>query len=354
MTNFDRRINRLPPDLWGTVAKIDEIKGRWTQGAALHPYQLAQLQKTVLVTSTGASTRIEGATLNDAEVEKLICGVKPKKTGSRDEQEVRGYFELLQHVFDVHGAIPFSESAILSLHQEMLKYAESARAHRGRYKTVENTITAVGQTGKAAVIMKTTPPYLVRKAMESLLDWTKERLAAGDIHPLPVIANFVVEFLKIHPFQDGNGRLSRLLTNLLLLKAGYAFVPYVSHEKIVERRRQDYYLALRRSQATIGTAEENLTPWLEFFLAVILEQAEKAVALMEKTGVEEMLSAKQLDVYNAVVTGEGVSAGEIAAKTGIARPTVNQGLDKLVRLKKISKVGLGRGTRYWPGRTANL
>jgi len=350
MTNFDQRIGRLPPGVWGTIAKIDEIKGRWTQGEALHPYQLAQLQKSVLITSTGASTRIEGATLSDAEVEKLIRGVQPKKAEGRDEQEVRGYFELLRHVFDVHGSIPFSESTILSLHQEMLKYADGAQAHRGRYKTVENTITAVGGTGAAAVVMKTTPPYLVRKEMESLLLWTRERLAAGDVHPLAVIANFVVEFLKIHPFEDGNGRLSRLLTNLLLLQAGYAFAPYVSHEKIIERRRQDYYLALRRSQATVGTAHEDILPWTEFFLSVVLEQAEKAVVLMEKTGIEEMLSAKQLEVYNAVLTGKGVSAGEIAAATGVARPTVNQALEKLLRLKKISKVGIGRGTKYWPTR----
>jgi Fic family protein len=350
MTNFDQRINLLPPGIWGTVAKTDEIKGRWTQGAALHPYQLAQLQKTVLVTSTGASTRIEGATLTDAEVEKLIRNVQPKRSDGRDEQGVRGYFELLRHVFDAHGSIPFSESTILSLHQEMLKYVTGTEAHRGRYKTTANVITAVSSTGEAAVIMKTTPPYLVAKQMETLLLWTRERLAAKDIHPLAVIANFVVEFLKIHPFEDGNGRLSRILTNLLLLQSGYAFVPYVSHEKIIERRRQDYYLALRRSQATIGTTHEDIAPWTEFFLSVILEQAEKAVMLMENTGIEDVLSAKQLEVYNAVLKGNGVSAGEIATSTGVARPTVNQALEKLLGLKKISRAGIGRGTKYWPTR----
>jgi Fic family protein len=343
-------MDNLPPSLWGVIAKIDELKGRWIQGESLHPYQLAQLKKYVLVTSTGASTRIEGATLSDAEVERLIRGVRSKKTAERDEQEVRGYFELLERIFESPAAVPFTESSILTLHQKMLRYVDSAEPHRGKYKTAENVITAIGSTGGAAVVMKTTPPYLVRKEMESLLDWTRERLAAGDIHPLAVIANFVVEFLKIHPFQDGNGRLSRILTNLLLLRSGYAFAPCVSHEKIIERRRPDYYLALRRSQATIGTGKEDIVPWAEFFLSVILEQAEKAAALMEKTGIEEVLSTKQLEVYNAVLGGKGVSAGEIAASTGVARPTVNQALSKLIRFKKISKIGIGRGTKYWPTR----
>src|SRR3989344_9433758 len=192
MADFNKRINDLPPSVWGTIAKIDEIKGRWTQGESLHPDQLAQLRKSVLITSTGASTRIGGPTLSDAEVEKLIRGVKPRKAAERDEQEVRGYFDLLERIFESHAAVPFTESSILALHQELLKYVAGAEPHRGKYKTTENVITAVGSTGEASVVMKTTPPYLVRKEMESLLDWTRERLAAGGVHPLAVLANSVV------------------------------------------------------------------------------------------------------------------------------------------------------------------
>jgi Fic family protein len=350
MSDFNKRISRLPASLWGEVAAIDELKGRWIGGQAIHPYQLAQLKKSVLVTSTGASTRIEGATLGDAEIERLIRRAAPGKGEGRDEQDVRGYFELLSRVFENFDSIPFSESTILTLHGEMLKRVEKDAAHRGKYKTTENYVTAFEDGKEVAVILKTTPPFLVRKEIESLVDWTKERLENKDVHPLAIVGNFVAEFLKIHPFQDGNGRLSRVLTNLLLLKTGYAFVPYVSHERIIERRRDDYYIALRRSQTTFGTDEENLAPWLEFFLAVVREQAEKAVGLMEKTRVEEVLTGKQLEVLNTVLRGKGVSAGEIARKTGIARPTVNQALEKLLGLKKIKKVGMGRGTAYWPAK----
>jgi Fic family protein len=350
MSDFNKRISQLPASLWNEIAAIDELKGRWIGGQAIHPYQLAQLKKSVLVTSTGASTRIEGAALGDAEIERLIRRAAPGKDESRDEQDVRGYFALLSRVFENFEAIPLSESIILAFHGEMLKHVNKDAAHRGKYKTTENYITAVEGGKEVAVILKTTPPYLVRKEMETLINWTKERMDFKDVHPLAVIGNFISEFLKIHPFQDGNGRLSRILTNLLLLKAGYAFVPYASHERIVERKKDDYYVALRRSQKTFGGDTENLAPWLEFFLAVVREQAEKAVGLMEKTRIEEVLTGKQLEVLNAVLGGKGISAGEIARKTGIARPTVNQALEKLLGLKKIKKVGMGRGTAYWPAK----
>lgn len=350
MADFDKRISDLPAKLWAEIAAIDELKGRWSAGQTIHPVQLAQLKKSVLVTSTGASTRIEGATLGDAEIERLIRRAAPGRDEGCDEQEVRGYFELLSRVFESFDSIPLSESTILALHSEILKHVDKDAAHRGKYKTTDNVITAVQDGKEVAVILKTTPPFLVRKEMETLVDWTKERLEFDDVHPLAVIGNFIGEFLKIHPFQDGNGRLSRALTNLLLLKSGYAFVPYVSHERIIERRKDDYYIALRRSQTTFGGAAENLAPWLEFFLVVVREQAEKAVGLTEQTRVEEVLTGKQLAVLNAVLDGKGVSAGAITKVTGIARPTVNQALEKLLTLKKIKRVGMGRGTAYWPGK----
>lgn len=350
MNDFNKRLSRLPTIIWSEIAAIDELKGMWLGGQSIHPYQLTQLKKSVLVTSTGASTRIEGSELGDAEIERLMRSSSPSRNEDRDGQEARGYFELLARVFESHDAIPFSESTVLALHGEMLKYVEKDAVHRGKYKTTDNVITATRDGKNVAVILKTTPPFLVRKEMESLIDWTKERLAFRDAHPLAVIGNFVAEFLKIHPFQDGNGRLSRILTNLLLLKSGYSFVPYVSHERIIERRKDDYYITLRRSQTTFGGDKEDLVPWLKFFLGVAREQAEKAVALMEQTRIEEVLTGKQLAVLNAVLTGKGVSAGAIVKTTGIARPTVNQALGKLLTLKKIKKVGMGRGTAYWPGK----
>jgi Fic family protein len=160
------------------------------------------------------------------------------------------------------------------------------------------------------------------------------------------VANFLVEFLNIHPFQDGNGRLSRVLTNLLLLKQGYLYMPYISHEKLVEDNKPDYYVALRRTQKTIGTKHEDITPWLNFFLTIFLRQSQMAIELLSKEKVEKLLTKKQLIVWEYLNKVEDASPGEIAQETKIAQPTVRQTLDKLLRLKKIERIGLGRSTKY--------
>ena len=150
----------------------------------------------------------------------------------------------------------------------------------------------------------------------------------------------------IHPFQDGNGRLSRILTNLLLLQHGYAYIPYVSHEKIVEDNKPDYYLALRNAQKTFKTQKEDITPWLDFFFTILLEQARRAVALLSKEAIEKLFSPKQLLVLEYFQKADEVTPIEISKRLKIARPTVNQILSRLIQFKKIERIGLGRSTRY--------
>ena len=161
-----------------------------------------------------------------------------------------------------------------------------------------------------------------------------------------IIGNFLVEFLAIHPFTDGNGRLSRILTNLLLLKAGYAYVPYVSHEKLIEDNKPDYYLALRKSQNTFTAKNSSTIPWLSFFLRIILKQSEAAVGLLSQETIEHMLSKKQLAVWNYLQTVLEATPIEITQHTHIARRTINQALDKLLRLQKIERIGSGSSIRY--------
>lgn len=344
---LNARIEKIPAEIWTKIAKIDELKGQWTGGIHLSPQVLGRLKQSVLITSTGASTRIEGARLSDEEVEKLMRGVSIQKFADRDKQEVRGYYELLQNVFDAWKRIRFSESTVKHLHKELLKYVEKDKQHRGEYKKTENKVHMVDQAGKSvAVLFDTTPAYLTPKEMQELVEWTRDTLEKGEIHPLLVIANFLVEFLLIHPFQDGNGRLSRILTNLLLLQRGYLYMPYVSHEKLVEDHKADYYLALRRSQKTLKTEKEDIAPWLEFFLSVILEQSKRAVVLLSKEAIEKLFSPKQLLVLEYFQKAEEVTPGELSAKLKIARPTVNQILTRLLQFKKIERFGLGRSTRY--------
>ena len=197
-----------------------------------------------------------------------------------------------------------------------------------------------------AVLFDTTPPYLTPKQMQELVEWTQEAFKEKKCHPLLIIGNFLVEFLNIHPFQDGNGRLSRILTNLLLLKEGYLYMPYISHEKLVEDNKPDYYVALRRSQKTIGTKQESIMPWLDFFFTIFLKQSQMAVELLSKEKIEKLLTEKQLAVWQYLESTNEATPGEIAKKTKVAQPTVRQALDKLLRLKKIERIGLGRSTKY--------
>lgn len=344
---FDQRIASIPSEIWSKIAQIDELKGQWVAGARLSPQVLGRLKRSVLITSTGASTRIEGSKLSDEDVEKLMRGIDIQKFTDRDKQEVKGYYELLENIFDSWKNLRFNESAIKHFHKELLKYVKKDEPHRGEYKKIENKVEMIDAAGKSVgTLFDTTPAYLTSKETQELVDWTQEALMEKKYHPLLVAGNFLVEFLQIHPFQDGNGRLSRVLTNLILLKEGYLYMPYVSHEKLVEDNKPEYYLALRQSQKTFKTDKGTIVPWLDFFLTIFLKQSRMAVELLSKKNIEKLLSKKQLSVWQYLQEADEATPGEIAKRAKVARPTVSQALDKLLRLKKVERIGLGRGTRY--------
>lgn len=346
-TKFNHRLKHIPAEIISKLGQIDELKGRWITGAQLSPQVLGRLKRSVLITSTGASTRIEGAELSDEDVEKLMRGIDIQKFTNRDKQEVKGYYELLENVFNSWKKLSFNESAIKHFHKELLKYVEKDETHRGGYKKKENKVHMVDEAGKSlAVLFDTTDPHLTPKEMQELIEWTREALEEKKYHPLLVIGNFLVEFLAIHPFEDGNGRLSRVLTNLLLLKEGYLYMPYVSHEKLVEDNKPEYYIALRKTQKTLDAKKDDIMPWLEFFFTVLIKQGDMAVELLSKEKVEKLLTKKQMAVWEYLQEVGSARPGEIAENTNVAQPTVRQALDKLLRLKKIERIGLGRSTRY--------
>ncbi len=343
---LDIRLEILPLEVYSKLRQIDELKGQWIAGAKLSPQVLGRLKRSTLITSTGASTRIEGAKLSDEDIEKMMHGIGIQKFTDRDKQEIKGYYELLENMFDSWKTVSFSESSIKHLHRELLKYVKKDELHRGEYKKQENKVYMVNEVGESvAVLFDTTPAWLTPKETREAVEWTQQALMEKKYHPLIVMGNFLVEFLNIHPFQDGNGRLSRVLTNLLLLKEGYVYVPYVSHEKLVEDNKPDYYIALRRSQKTFKTEKEDVLPWLDFFFTILLRQIQMAVNLLSKENIEKLLSPKQLAVWKYLEQHEA-APGEIAKVTGVARRTVNQAVDKLIQLKKVERIGLGRTTRY--------
>lgn len=350
---FDYRIKTHDPHIGALLAVIDDVKGQFKVGLRMTPQAITSLRRSVLVTSAGSSTRIEGAKLTDKEVEKIMQGLAVSKFADRDSQEVQGYLETLKNVFDNYQTLPLRESIILSLHKELLKYSSKDERQRGHYKHKENTVGILDEKGNVAKIMfETTPAYLTPKEMLELTEWAAEALEQNRFHPLLVIANFIIEFLKIHPFEDGNGRLSRILTNLLLLRSGYSFVQYVSHEQIVERRKDEYYFALRSSQTTFKSqvkpegSHETIAPWLNFFFNVLEEQARKSLTYLEEERVEDTLSPKQYEVWKYISSRGDASLGEIIEATGIVRGTVRQALLRLVELRKLKQIGRGRATRY--------
>ncbi len=347
ITKFDTRLNQISSEIWSKIAKIEELNGRWIQGTNLSPQYLNRLKRSVLITSTGASTRIEGSTLSDSEVEQVMKGLIIQKFSDRDSEEVRGYFELLENIFSSWEDLSLTEGTVKHFHKELLKYSTKDTLHRGNYKSKENQVRLVDARGRdMGVLFDTTQSYLTPKEMNELVEWTRTAITKQRFHPLLIIGNFIVEFLNIHPFEDGNGRLSRILTNLLLLKSNYLYIPYVSHEKLIEERKADYYLALRNSQKTFKTNAENLTPWLNFFLDVTLSQSQTAIHLITEENIEALLSPKQLTVWNYLQNVDEVTPRDIAKDLNIPRITISQILNKLLKLKKIARLGTGPATRY--------
>lgn len=343
---FNRRI-KLNQEILQKIAQIDEFKGLWKGSLRLSPQTLGRLKRSVLITSSGASTRIEGSKMSDDEVARLLQGLKSTPPKGRDAQEVAGYADLLGRIFDNWKTLKITEGQILHFHQILLNFSEKDKSHKGKYKTIDNQVVMRKEDGTEVVIFEPTKPYLTKKEMDDVLHWLNGERENKETHPIILIANFIFEFLAIHPFRDGNGRLSRVLTTLLLLKFGYAYVPYISLDEIIEKRKIDYYLALRKTQSKHKTKKEDITPWLNFLLDALLEQVKGARAIMEEDQPEKLLSEKQMEIYQLFQTGTlSVSEINLLLKGSIPMATLKQALSRLVILKLLERVGMGRGSRY--------
>ncbi len=344
---FHSRI-KLTQEILGKIGKIDEFKGLWQGSLRLSPQILGRLKQWVIITSTGASTRIEGSLMTDEEIARFLRGLKTKAPKSRDEQEVAGYADLLGRIFDNWRTLKLSENWILQFHSILLNFSEKDQRHKGSYKSAPNTVVMTNAQGEQVVLFDPTAPYLVKPEMEAILAWTTQHLETGDIHPLLVITNFIFEFLAIHPFKDGNGRMSRALTNLILLKAGYGYIPYVSLDEIIEETKADYYLALRATQKNHKTDHQDIAAWLEYFLSALLEQAARARKIMEEDQPEKLLSEKQLGVYRLFDDNGTFSVADVGAllKGSIPKSTIKQALSRLVALKLLERIGQARSSRY--------
>lgn len=330
------------------IGCIDSFKGKWLAIETEESRYLRQLRKIATIQSIGSSTRIEGATLTNEEVETLLANIKINKLETRDEQEVLGYYDVLEIILENYRGIDLKESNIFNLHNLLLKYSEKDQTHKGSYKQLSNKVVATYPGGEQKVIFNTTEPYLVKKEMDDLLTWTNTHLQSKEIHPLIVIGAFVYEYLSIHPFQDGNGRLSRLLTTLLLVKNDYPFIQYVSFEKQIEKEKQRYYQVLMDAQKNRYSENEVIDKWMVFFLEsleVLSKKLEEKYAIYKDKG--PYLNERQRVVLDFIRKNEPVKTKDVAEfMPQESIHTIKKDMLYLHREGVIEKVGEGKATIY--------
>jgi Fic family protein len=335
-------------DILALITRIDEFKGAWKALGTLAPERLISLRRVATIESIGSSTRIEGSKLSNKEIESLLDRLEVKQFSTRDEQEVASYAEVMELIFSAWSHIPVTENHIKQIHRDLLIHSTKDEYHRGCYKTQENHIGAFNEEGQQiAIVFETASSFNTPRLMTELVDWYNHTRKEKLLHPLLAIALFTVVFLEIHPFQDGNGRISRVLTTLLLLQAGYSYVPYSSLESIIEESKQGYYLALRQTQSTIRTEAPNWQPWVLFFLRSLSSQVER---LEKKVIHEKLMLAKLPELSQSILDiakeHGRVSISDIVAITNANRNTVKVHLKKLVALNLLAQYGTGRSVWY--------
>ena len=338
----------ITPEILNLIAGIDEFKGTWRAFSTLAPDRLSSLRRVATIESIGSSTRIEGSRLTDREVERLLSNLQIRDFASRDEQEVAGYADLMELMFGSWQDIALTENHIRQFHRDLLIHCEKDAWHRGDYKTTSNSVAAFDPEGRQiGVVFATASPYDTPRLMAELVAWVQAELAASATHPLLVIGIWAVVFLEIHPFQDGNGRLSRVLTTLLLLRARYAYVPYSSMESVIERNKEAYYLALRRTQGTLRSETPDWQPWMLFLLRSLHEQTRVLARKLERERtVLATLPASSLQLVEFVREQGRITMREAVRLTATSRNTLKGHFRALVEQGHLKQRGQGRGAWY--------
>lgn len=329
-------------ELINEISKVDRFDASWTSIEKREGQSLKQLKSIATVRSVGASTRIEGSKMSDAEVDVLLTAMEIEKLEDRDSQEVVGYFEVLDNISESYAGIEVTENSIKGLHNTLMKYSEKDQWHKGDYKQHSNSVEATLPDGTKQIIFETTSPgYQTEDAMRALITWYDNDHST---HPLVKCAIFSYEFVSIHPFQDGNGRLSRLLSTLLLLKYGYKWIQYVSFEHEIENRKSEYYRVLRNCQSQ--RPNEEVTLWIQFFFDALINIHEQLLKKLESKGTVAQLSPREKSILVFIESNPGCKSGQIADRLRIPNPTVKRILADMVKNKLIEKFGTGRGTNY--------
>lgn len=347
----------ITQEFLGLIAEIDEFKGQWASLKNLSPDRLGRLRQVATIESIGSSTRIEGSKLTDSQVEKLLGAINITSFKSRDEEEVAGYAEVMDIVFQAYPEMSVTENHIKQLHQMLLRHSTKDERHRGSYKTLPNNVVAKDENGEVVgIIFETTTPFDTPREMEDLVRWVNKATAEKALHPLMIVAVFIVEFLAIHPFQDGNGRLSRILTTLTLLRFGYLYVPYASLESVIEDNKELYYRGLRRTQISLKSEKPDWEPWIGFFLRCLKRQKDNLSVKIEK---EKELDDRHLPELSARVLEllqehKRLTISELVESTGANQNTLKVRLRELVESGRIERYGKARATWYVLRRNSSI
>ncbi|MDO5409211.1 MAG: Fic family protein [Lachnospiraceae bacterium] len=343
--NYEKLIDRTwDNEVLSYVAQIHEHKGRQELYIRQKPVELERLIEIAKIQSTESSNRIEGIVTTNARLKQLV---KDKTTPrNRDEKEILGYRNVLNLVHENYAAIPIRPNYILQMHRDMLKY--TSFGYGGNFKTTPNEIDMTLPNGEKAVLFRPLDPYETPDAVLAICESYQRVLNKEIIDPLILIPCFILDFLCIHPFNDGNGRMSRLLTLLLLYRSGYMVGQYISIEKAIADTKESYYDALAVADQGWHTEENDPKPFIKYMLGVILScyrDFEERIDSAQKTGVRST-SYDIVKEYTLNKIGTFTKQDALIACPSLGSSSVEAALKKLVADGTIAKMGAGRKTHY--------
>ena len=329
-------------EVLGLVAQIHEYKGKQALFLKQKPATLEKLVEIAKIQSTEASNKIEGVVTTAARI-KQLCDQKTTPR-NRDEEEISGYRDALSLIHESYEYIPIKSSYILQLHKVLYRYSQ--RGIGGRFKNTQNYITEIKESGEQIVRFMPLDPFETPTAIEKMCESFNRETDACEIDPLILIPAFIVDFLCVHPFNDGNGRMSRLLTTLLLYRVGYVVGKYVSLESKIEKTKESYYKALEKSDINWNREENDITPFIKYILGTVLaayRDFEQRVIL-----VEDKASAIDL-VRNAVnnTIGKFTKSDIMELVPSVGKTSVENSLKILIEEGVIGRDGKGKATFYF-------
>lgn len=332
----------LTPEIVSLVGKIHEYKGEQALFIEAKADTLTKLVEIAKIQSTEASNKIEGIYTSDERLKKLVQDKTTPHT--RNEQEIAGYRDVLATIHDSFDYIPPKSSLILQLHRDLYKF--SGASYGGNYKTVDNVIGETDAQGNKSVRFQPLPAWETPEAMDDLCRAYEEAVGQGEMDPLLLIPMFVLDFLCIHPFNDGNGRMSRLLTLLLLYRAGYIVGKYISIEKLIEESKETYYEALRQSSQKWHEEANDYAPFVRYTLGVVAAAYRDFSTRVQALAASDMSKPDRIREIIKGTLGKITKAEIIEQCPDISQITVQRTLADLQKSGEILKLGGGRYTSY--------